>query len=81
MRYVTCEEIISRLNLGFGCDCVQEIYINKDGSVYGANVGNMYFDSDELTIKTGLILDRFRVLNNWNLKTWKGLYGKKEESK
>ena len=79
MRYMTCKEFKEIVKYKFGYN-IDEVYLNDDGSIYGANIGNCFMDSDELTVKTGLILDHFRIINTHNLKIWKDLYGKKEEN-
>ena len=73
MIYMTCGELKNRLDCKFEYKCVQEIYLNEDGSIYGANVGNMYFDVSDLMEKTGMQLDLIRIINPWNLKLWKDI--------
>lgn len=76
MRYVTSGWFREMVKYKFGYN-IDKIYLNSDGSIYGATIGNCFWDSNELEIRTGLILDRFRVLNRWNLNLWKDLYSKK----
>lgn len=71
MIYMTCDELRDMLNNKFEYKCVHEIYLNEDGSIYGAIVGNMYFDVSDLMEKTCMQLDLIRILNPWNLKLWK----------
>ena len=80
MRYVTCKWFTEMVKYKFGYN-LENIYLNSDGSIYGATVGNCFWNSDDIEIRTGILLNHFRIINNGNLKLWKDLYGKKEDHK
>lgn len=73
MIYMTCEELKSRLNAKFGCDCTSKIYLNGDSSIFGAVVGDIFLETCDLMEKTGMRLDYIRIINmnNYNLTLWK----------
>lgn len=80
MRYITSGWFKEMVKYKFGYN-IDKIHLNSDGSIYGATIGDCFWDSNELEIRTGILLDRFRVLNRQNLNLWKDLYGKKENGK
>lgn len=80
MRYVTSGWFKEMVKCKFGYN-IDKVYLNANGSIYGVTLGDCFWDSDDIEIRTGLILDRFRIINNWNLNLWKDLYGKKEDRK